>query len=50
MHYLQIDNDLSNKSKRLFLNKMFTTALALLFLVKLFLKTNFHALNSIVCP
>ena len=31
-----IDNDLSILSKHLFLNEMFTTALALLFLVKLF--------------
>ena len=31
-HYLHIDIDLSNLSKRLFLNKMFTTVLALLFL------------------
>ena len=34
--YLLIDNDLSNRSKRLFLDKMFTTALALSFLVKLY--------------
>ena len=39
-----IDNDLSNQSKRFFTNKMLTTPLALLFLVKLFLKTNFYAL------
>ena len=43
VHYLQIDDDFSNYPKRLFLNKMFTTALALLSLVKLFLKTNFYA-------
>ena len=34
MRYLQIDNDLRNKSKRFVLNKMYTTALALFFVVK----------------
>jgi len=38
----KIDNGLStNKPKRL--NKMFTSVLALLFLVKLFLKSKFYA-------
>jgi len=37
----KIDNGLSNKPKRL--NKMFTSILAPLFLVKLFLKSKFYA-------
>ena len=38
----EIDNDLSCNSKRLFSNNMFRAALAILFLDKLFLKSNFY--------
>jgi len=37
----KIDNGMSNKPKRL--NKMFNSVFALLFLVKLFLKSKFYA-------